>query len=68
MQESQKAKPKILESVKSKNGSVEIKKSSLKLPFLGDGADTEDSMRFSHYTLVFTTNHDIITPVFEKII
>ena len=45
MQESQKAKPKILESVKSKNGSVEIKKSNLKLPFLGDGADTENRTR-----------------------
>ena len=45
MQESQKAKPKILESEKSKNGSVEIKKSNLKLPFLGDGADTENRTR-----------------------
>ena len=49
MQESQKAKPKILESEKSKNGSVEIKKSNLKLPFLGDGADTVHE-RFQLYS------------------
>ena len=61
------AKPKILRSANSK-WIGRNKKSSLKLPFLGDGADTEYSMRFSHYTLVFITNHDIITPVFEKII
>ena len=44
MQESQKAKPKILESVNRK-WIGRNKKSSLKLPFLGDGADTENRTR-----------------------